>query len=894
MLGALTAVAALVATSSTPAVPPVPALASAPRSGSATASAFPTGTGDQAVAYQNDYAHDGSQPGDTLRPPFSKRWWVDLGGQLSYPLIAGGRVFVVGNSYGHGTGARLFALDAATGRLLWTHDLGSDPNGVSYGAGIAYDGGRVFATDRTDGVMRAFDAASGSLLWESAPDVIFAGNIPTPPTAVAGTVYYQLGSLMYALRESDGSRAWTTGVNSEAGGSPAVDASRVYESYPCSGAYAFDSATGSITWRVEPCLGGGVSGTPALSGGRLYVRGQPQVNTPVVYDPATGAGLGQFDALTPQAFDGTTGFFLRGRPFDAGGTLASVGVADLSNQAVNWTFTGDGALRSNVLVANGSVYVGSASGNVYAVDESTGRQLWVDNAGAPILRPNEVQGNAPATGLAIGQGLLVAPATNLLVAYAPCSSTCPPDPPPLPSPDPGPQSTFYFAEGYTGQGFTEQLSLLSPHASGTATIDYFTRAGHSSRTVGLTAGRPAMVDVNADVGPGQDVSARVTLPGPGVAERVMHFQTGQWHGSTGIVGTTGPASGWAFAEGSTLGQFNEYLTLQNPGTSPVTVDLDYFTDGGAHPRKTLTLAAQTRTTVEVFSGDPTSSGSGCTPNGPGADCGVGRGIGGVAVAAMGENGGQFVAERVMYVNGFSFGSGPIADAHDAFGTTSTPTVHYFAEGTTLSGFNEYLTLANLAGQPASADITYYTDGGQSIQRHITIPANSRYTVRVFDLTDGVGPGIAGVSAVVNTTFDVVVERPMYMVYDFGAGPVAGAHDAMGIASPSSVLGFAAASTLAGDSDFLTIANTNGFPVMVTITYYTSAAPVRRTFSVPNGTRHTVQVWGTSEGVGPGFGQVGITVTASDPVFVEKPTYSASSVTYGATDTAGCEPPFGFF
>ena len=123
---------------------PVRTPASTPRTSAGTT--FPSGTGDQAVAYQNDYAHDGSQPWDTLKPPFSKRRWIDVGGQLSYPRIAGGRVFVVGNSYGHGTGARLFALDAATGALLWTHDLGSDPTGVSYGAGIAYDGGRVFAT----------------------------------------------------------------------------------------------------------------------------------------------------------------------------------------------------------------------------------------------------------------------------------------------------------------------------------------------------------------------------------------------------------------------------------------------------------------------------------------------------------------------------------------------------------------------------------------------------------------------------------------------------------------------------------------------------------------------------------------------------------------------------
>jgi len=38
--------------------------------------------------------------------------------------------------------------------------------------------------------------------------------------------------------------------------------------------------------------------------------------------------------------------------------------------------------------------------------------------------------------------------------------------------------TFYFAEGFTGNGFTETLSLFMPRQSGTATIDYFLKAGH--------------------------------------------------------------------------------------------------------------------------------------------------------------------------------------------------------------------------------------------------------------------------------------------------------------------------------------------------------------------------------------------------------------------------------
>ena len=45
------------------------------------------------MAYQIDATHSGAQY-DSVTPPLTQRWSRDLGGQISYPLIAGGRIFV--------------------------------------------------------------------------------------------------------------------------------------------------------------------------------------------------------------------------------------------------------------------------------------------------------------------------------------------------------------------------------------------------------------------------------------------------------------------------------------------------------------------------------------------------------------------------------------------------------------------------------------------------------------------------------------------------------------------------------------------------------------------------------------------------------------------------------
>jgi hypothetical protein len=488
-----------------------------------------------------------------------------------------------------------------------------------------------------------------------------------------------------------------------------------------------------------------------------------------------------------------------------------------------------------------------------------------------------------------------------------------------------PPTIFYFAEGYTGSGFSETLSLLMPNQSGTASIDYYLKGGvHMTGTANLVAGKVTVVDVNLAVGANQEVSAKVTLPGPGVAERTIHFNIpGLWHGSTSIVGTTAPSTEWDFAEGSTLTNgpggpqiFSEYLTLQNPNSSAVPVSLNYFTDTGLTPVKGLTLGANSRTTVEVFHGS-TSNVNPCVANGTGASCGVGPGIGGVSVQVKSATL-PIIAERPFYVDSFNLGDGVISDGHDAFGATAAGLTWNFAEGTTQGGFKEYLTLQNPGSVTATVNLNYFTNTGAHPVKMATVNPHARVTVEVFhgDTTTnqgnctpsgtgascGVGPGIGGVSVQLTSNQPIVAERPMYMVLDFGTGSVAGAHVVVGATGLGQLFGFAAASTLAGENDYLTIQNPGSATALVTATYYTNAGLVQKGFSVNANSRVTVEVFRGSMtsnpacvpgagscGVGAGVSPLGIVLQSSQPILVEKPTYNSTSGAYGATDTLGYSP-----
>ncbi|TME57701.1 MAG: glycoside hydrolase family 18 protein, partial [Chloroflexi bacterium] len=446
----------------------------------------------------------------------------------------------------------------------------------------------------------------------------------------------------------------------------------------------------------------------------------------------------------------------------------------------------------------------------------------------------------------------------------------------------GGSTQFYFAEGFTGGGFTETLSLLMPNQGGVATIDYYLTDRTLTQSATLTAGKVTTVDVNAAVGANKEVSARVTLPGPGMAQRDIHFNT-NWVGSTRVVGVTSPATEWNFAEGSTDPAFSEFLTLQNPNPTPTAVELDYFTDRGDHPVKTLTVPANSRATVIVFLGD-LSNKTNCIPSAAGANCGVGRGLLGVSVRVKSAL--PIVAERPFYVNGHDFGAGPIRDGHDAFGATAAATQWNFAEGTTLPGFYEYLTLQNPGSTAASVQLTYVDFVGRATVKSLTVDAHSRSTVLVFDSTNGVGRNVQGVSVQVNSNQPILAERPMYMVWNFGTGTVAGANVIVGARTFGQLVEFPAASTLNGDNAYLTVQNAGGVPAHVTATYYAASGPIVKTLVVPAGTRHTILVFNATEGAGPGYGPLPILVDSDQPVLIESPSYSSNPSTYGAVDTVG--------
>jgi len=354
---------------------------------------------DQVTAYQSDPAHDGYIADAALTAPLAQAWSITLPGTVSNPLIVDGMVFVTAEDH------RVYAFNQGTGSLIWSRAVGG---GYAY-SGLAYDGGRVFVVN-SSGTLTAFDAATGGFAWsEQLPG---ASAVTAPPTAANGVVYASgENGALYAVREADGHFLWTQSVQ---GGdsSPAVTAEGVYASYGCGQAYDFDSLVGTALWHNAGSCIGGQGETPVVASGHVYVRDYAVGN--VILSSSTGAMEGtfsqaQYDAGPAPAVANGVAFIVNGS------TLRSVAGAGLGS--TNWTFGGDGKLDTAPFVAGGLVFVGSANGNIYAVNAATGSQTWTTSTGLSVPYPS-----APKLVFAAANGTLAVSADTKLLVYRPAGA----------------------------------------------------------------------------------------------------------------------------------------------------------------------------------------------------------------------------------------------------------------------------------------------------------------------------------------------------------------------------------------------------------------------------------------------------------------------------------------
>ncbi|MDI6832159.1 MAG: sensory rhodopsin transducer [Actinomycetota bacterium] len=417
--------------------------------------------------------------------------------------------------------------------------------------------------------------------------------------------------------------------------------------------------------------------------------------------------------------------------------------------------------------------------------------------------------------------------------------------------------TNHFAEGCTREGFDTWLCLQNPgDSSAEVTVNYYLGEGQgqaSMRTYSLPAHSRSTVYVNGDVGSGKDVSIQVTSNRPIVSERPMYFsyagEGGQAiRGGHTAQGAQFPRREWYFAEGCTREGFDTWLCLQNPQGQEAQVRVEYLMEGGASLVRTYRLAPWSRGTIPVD-----------------AEAGAGHDVSMRVTSDL-----PIVAERPVY---FLY-QGMWDGGHNVMGAARPEQEWYFAEGCTRTGFNQWICLMNPSEKEARARITYVMEDGGRIEREYSLAPRSRFTVNVNN-------DVArqhDVSVTVTSEVPIVVERPMYFLYN---SVISEGSNAMGVAKPGSSWYLAEGCTRAGFEEWICLLNPGDEEARVALRFMLEDTSQREhAVSVPPRTRVTVKV---NDVVGPEH-DVACEVMSDRPVVVERPMYSMYRGSCPAADT----------
>ena len=333
--------------------------------------------------------------------------------------------------YVGGGDSKVYALNAATGAVLWSYDVGGNPDtfiwsspavfGNSLYIGVSSFGdcplvqGKLLQLDRTTGALEN--------TFDTVPNGCTGGGVWGSPTvdAAAGTIYFDTGNggactigeplaaALIEVKAADLSLVGSWGVppaqqnnDSDFGSTPMLFTGVINgQSVNLVGAinkngtyYALerDALASGPVWSVpiaiggdDPTTGTGDVASSAFDGDMLYVGGD-----------ATNSCSGSLNALNPStgAFiwqhcfsDG--GYVLGGVTVSSGGVVAvgegsNIALFSAATGASVFTYTGTGSFWGPPSIVDGTLYEGDMAGHLYALTSQTnGPQFVQINSATP-------------------------------------------------------------------------------------------------------------------------------------------------------------------------------------------------------------------------------------------------------------------------------------------------------------------------------------------------------------------------------------------------------------------------------------------------------------------------------------------------------------------------------
>jgi beta-lactamase class A len=301
-------------------------------------------------------------------------------------------------------------------------------------------------------------------------------------------------------------------------------------------------------------------------------------------------------------------------------------------------------------------------------------------------------------------------------------------------------------------------------------------------------------------------------------------------------GSTQPATQWYFAEGTTRSGFETWLCLANPGEQAAEVVVTTMDQNGTSVDHPVLIPPRSRSSLLMNE-----------LAGPDLD---------IAISVTSKQ--PILAERPMYFRYWDKWSG----GHCTSGSTQPATQWYFAEGTTRSGFETWLCLANPGEQAAEVSVDYLFGAEPAIARNYVLAPHCRYSLL---LNQEVGEG-RDVSVSVRSDEPILAERPMYFDYPSKGS---GGSCVSGINAAAPQWYFAEGCSREGFDTWLCIGNPNPRVVVANITLMdeTGGETAKELYIAPR-SRYSIRLNDLVEG----GHDISVVVSANSGIVVERPVY----------------------
>ncbi|MES9899639.1 MAG: outer membrane protein assembly factor BamB [Sedimenticola sp.] len=185
------------------------------------------------------------------------------------PLVMGGQLYVAGHN------GVIKALNAASGRAVWSIDSGLE---ISGGIG---GGENLLLVGTANAEVIAFDTANGSERWRTR---VSSEVLSTPQVGHGKVVVHTIDGKVVGLNAADGSQAWiydrTIPVLTLYGSSsPVISGDNVICGFSSGKLAALDLASGNLQWEISVTAPSGRSELERM----VDIDGDPLVRDGVIY-----------------------------------------------------------------------------------------------------------------------------------------------------------------------------------------------------------------------------------------------------------------------------------------------------------------------------------------------------------------------------------------------------------------------------------------------------------------------------------------------------------------------------------------------------------------------------------------------------------------------------------